>query len=94
MTGVNDALTGVCGGDVATRCWLGCRPLGRKWYKSLRAGDCVVAFSRADIHTLKREIERNTRHRCCVVYGNLPPQTRVEQANTHPSPHSFLRCRC
>jgi ATP-dependent RNA helicase SUPV3L1/SUV3 len=43
-----------------------------------------VAFSRADIHTLKREIERNTRHRCCVVYGNLPPQTRVEQVTPPP----------
>lgn len=63
-------------------------PLGRKWYKSLRAGDCVVAFSRADIHTLKREIERNTRHRCCVVYGNLPPQTRVEQAELFNDPAS------
>ncbi|ELR14811.1 helicase conserved Cterminal domain containing protein [Acanthamoeba castellanii str. Neff] len=65
-------------------------PLGRKWYKSLRAGDCVVAFSRADIHTLKREIERNTRHRCCVVYGNLPPQTRAELFNDPASEYEVL----
>lgn len=49
-------------------------------YKNVRPGDCVVAFSRKDIFAIKREIETKTRHKCCVIYGSLPPLTRTEQA--------------
>lgn len=28
----------------------------------------------------KREIERDTSHKCCVIYGSLPPEIRTEQA--------------
>ncbi|CAE7456482.1 SUV3, partial [Symbiodinium microadriaticum] len=34
----------------------------------------------ADIFSIKREIERLTDHKCCVVYGELPPETRSGQA--------------
>lgn len=43
-------------------------------------GDCVVAFSRREIHQLKKDIEAVTPHRCAVVYGSLPPDARKEQA--------------
>ncbi len=43
-------------------------------------GDCVVAFSRQNIYTIKKEIEQTTGLRCCVIYGNLPPETRKQQA--------------
>lgn len=43
-------------------------------------GDCVVTFSRNDIHKVRREIETLTDKKCCVVYGQLPPETRSEQA--------------
>eukprot|EP00898_Chlorokybus_atmophyticus_P007868 jgi/Chlat1/8082/Chrsp75S07542 len=46
----------------------------------VKAGDCVVAFSRRDVHSIKREIEAAGKHRCCVVYGSLPPETRSKQA--------------
>ena len=32
-------------------------------------GDCVVAFSRREVHAIRREIEEQGRHKCCVVYG-------------------------
>jgi ATP-dependent RNA helicase SUPV3L1/SUV3 len=49
-------------------------------YRAVKSGDCVVAFSRKDIFAIKREIETLTAHKCCVIYGSLPPQTRTEQA--------------
>ena len=49
-------------------------------FQNVQAGDCIVCFSRKDIFAVKREIERSTRLRCCVIYGALPPETRSSQA--------------
>ncbi|KAE8672405.1 ATP-dependent RNA helicase SUV3L [Hibiscus syriacus] len=49
--------------------------------KNVRSGDCVVAFSRREIFEVKMAIEKHTSHRCCVIYGALPPKTRRQQAN-------------
>lgn len=46
----------------------------------MRIGDCIVAFSRAEIFAIKREIERLTPLKCAVIYGALPPETRSMQA--------------
>lgn len=48
--------------------------------KNVRSGDCVVAFSRREIFEVKMAIEKQTNHRCCVIYGALPPETRRHQA--------------
>ncbi|KAL8862133.1 MAG: hypothetical protein Q9178_001588 [Gyalolechia marmorata] len=47
---------------------------------NLRKGDCVVAFSKVNIHKLKAEIEQTTRKRVAVIYGSLPPEIRAQQA--------------
>lgn len=49
--------------------------------RNVRSGDCVVAFSRREIFEVKMAIEKHTNHRCCVIYGALPPETRRQQAN-------------
>ncbi|KAJ8605741.1 hypothetical protein CTAYLR_008468 [Chrysophaeum taylorii] len=50
-------------------------------WRDVRRGDCVVTFSRDDIHLVRRDIEKtNEGARCGVVYGQLPPETRSEQA--------------
>lgn len=49
--------------------------------QNIRSGDCVVAFSRREIFEVKLAIEKQTKHRCCVIYGALPPETRRQQAN-------------
>ncbi|CAK9150079.1 unnamed protein product [Ilex paraguariensis] len=49
--------------------------------KNVRSGDCVVAFSRREIFEVRLAIEKYTNHRCCVIYGALPPETRRQQAN-------------
>ncbi|KAL2239675.1 UNVERIFIED_CONTAM: DExH-box ATP-dependent RNA helicase DExH18, mitochondrial [Sesamum indicum] len=48
--------------------------------KKVRSGDCIVAFSRREIFEVKLAIEKYTNHRCCVIYGALPPETRRQQA--------------
>uniref|UniRef100_A0A1D1YFK8 ATP-dependent RNA helicase SUV3L, mitochondrial n=1 Tax=Anthurium amnicola TaxID=1678845 RepID=A0A1D1YFK8_9ARAE len=49
--------------------------------KNVKSGDCVVAFSRREIFEVRLAIEKFTDHRCCVIYGALPPETRRQQAN-------------
>ncbi|CAM8899248.1 unnamed protein product [Rhodiola kirilowii] len=49
--------------------------------KNVRSGDCIVAFSRREIFEVRVAIEKHTNHRCCVIYGALPPETRRQQAN-------------
>nr|XP_043633842.1 DExH-box ATP-dependent RNA helicase DExH18, mitochondrial [Erigeron canadensis] len=49
--------------------------------RNVRSGDCVVAFSRREIFEVKVAIEKHTNHKCCVIYGALPPETRRHQAN-------------
>ncbi|KAI9597671.1 P-loop containing nucleoside triphosphate hydrolase protein [Syncephalis fuscata] len=56
--------------------------------KNIRKGDCVVTFSRENIFALKQEIESQTGHRCAVIYGALPPETRAEQARLFNNPDS------
>jgi len=50
-----------------------------KEYADVQPGDCVVAFSKQDIFRIREEIERLTPYKCCVVYGQLPPETRSKQ---------------
>jgi ATP-dependent RNA helicase SUPV3L1/SUV3 len=49
-------------------------------YGKLEKGDAIVAFSRLNLHALKRTIEQRTGRRCAIIYGSLPPEVRVQQA--------------
>ena len=48
--------------------------------RSIQPGDCIVAFSRRKIFAIKEVVERETGLKACVIYGNLPPETRRQQA--------------
>ena len=48
--------------------------------KDLEPGTAVVCFSRREVLRLKELIEASTKHRVAVVYGNLSPQVRREEA--------------
>ncbi|KAJ2836786.1 RNA helicase [Coemansia erecta] len=63
------------------------RSLEGSW-KNIRAGDCVVVFSRAEIYGIKNTIEKKTGMRCAVIYGSLPPESRVKQAALFNDPNS------
>ena len=52
-------------------------------YKGIQKGDCIVGFSRKELYRMKYTIERKCQDngiRCCVIYGNLPPEARQAQA--------------
>jgi ATP-dependent RNA helicase SUPV3L1/SUV3 len=62
-------------------------------YGNIQSGDCVVAFSKKDLFAIRHEIEKKTAHRCGIVYGQLPPETRTQQAslfNTEGSGYDVL----
>ena len=52
----------------------------------LRRGDCVVAFSRRQLFNMKRVIEGASAHKCCLIYGSLPPLLRRDQAQVFNDP--------
>lgn len=53
-----------------------------------RPGDCLVAFSRREVHSLRHQIEALSGRRCAVVYGGLPPESRSQQAALFNAPRS------
>ena len=58
-------------------------------YKNIQKGDCVIGFSRAILYDIKTQIEKANRNlKCCIIYGNLPPATRKEQARLFNSDSS------
>lgn len=57
---------------------------GIKKFKELKAGDCVVVFSRKTALEMKNAIEA-TGKKCSVIYGNLSPDVRRSEANKFKS---------
>ncbi|KAF3923994.1 hypothetical protein ABW21_db0203298 [Orbilia brochopaga] len=56
--------------------------------KTIRKGDCIVGFSRKDIHALKTAVQQHTGLKCAIVYGALPAETRALQAQYFNDPES------
>ncbi len=87
-------LAAACGDELEERVYERLTPLSVSeeslggTIRGIRKGDAVVAFSRRDIYQLRRLIERSTGHKCCVVYGRLPPETRNSQARLFNDPTS------
>lgn len=54
----------------------------------LKDGDCVVAFSRKNIFTLKSKIDQALGKKSAVIYGSLPPEVRNQQASLFNSKSS------
>ncbi len=50
-------------------------------FSKVRPGDCIVAFSKKNLYSIRREVELLTKLKCCIVYGQLPPETRRCQAD-------------
>ncbi|XP_012343051.2 ATP-dependent RNA helicase SUV3 homolog, mitochondrial [Apis florea] len=47
--------------------------------KNIQPGDCIVCFSRNEIFTVSKAIEKMG-HKVAVIYGSLPPGTKLAQA--------------
>lgn len=52
---------------------------------NLRPGDCIVCFSKNDIYSISRQIETKGLE-CAVIYGSLPPGTKLSQAKKFNDP--------
>ncbi|XP_037611051.1 ATP-dependent RNA helicase SUPV3L1, mitochondrial [Sebastes umbrosus] len=52
---------------------------------NLSAGDCIVCFSKNDIYSISRQIEIRGLE-CAVIYGSLPPSTKLSQAKKFNDP--------
>ncbi|XP_059926828.1 ATP-dependent RNA helicase SUPV3L1, mitochondrial [Gadus macrocephalus] len=52
---------------------------------NLRPGDCIVCFSKNDIYSISRQIEVRGLE-CAVIYGSLPPGTKLSQAKKFNDP--------
>ena len=57
-------------------------------FGSVQPGDCLIAFSKKEIYRLKLEVESRTDYKCAIIYGNLPPETRRQQAELFNDPAS------
>lgn len=59
--------------------------------RDLKQGDCLIAFSRTKCHALKNYIEKFEPGSCSIIYGRLPPQVRMQQAEKFNSgEHRYL----
>lgn len=54
--------------------------------KNICPGDCIVCFSKNDIYTVSRELER-LGVEVAVIYGGLPPNTKLTQAGKFNDPN-------
>lgn len=55
-------------------------------YNNIKKGDCMVVFSKKKIQLTKIIIEKTTKKRVAIIYGDLPPETRAQQARLFNDP--------
>jgi len=58
--------------------------------ENIRAGDCLVCFSKNDIYWATRQIEALGKE-CAVIYGSLPPGTKLAQAKKFNDPENSCK---
>ncbi|XP_045475671.1 ATP-dependent RNA helicase SUV3 homolog, mitochondrial isoform X1 [Harmonia axyridis] len=57
---------------------------------NVQPGDCIVCFSKNDIYTVSRGIEA-TGKEVAVIYGGLPPNTKLAQASKFNDPENACK---
>lgn len=57
---------------------------------NVQPGDCIVCFNKNDIYSVSRAIEQRG-HEVAVIYGSLPPGTKLAQANKFNDPESSCK---
>ncbi|RVE42605.1 hypothetical protein evm_012746 [Chilo suppressalis] len=57
---------------------------------NVRPGDCIVCFNKNDIYSVSRAIEQRG-YEVAVIYGSLPPGTKLAQANKFNDPESSCK---
>jgi ATP-dependent RNA helicase SUPV3L1/SUV3 len=59
-------------------------------FDNVCAGDCIVCFSKNDIYTIGRQLEKRG-VQFAVIYGTLPPGTKLAQAQKFNSPDNACK---
>ncbi|KAF4533159.1 hypothetical protein B566_EDAN001701 [Ephemera danica] len=54
---------------------------------NVQSGDCIVCFSKNDIYSVSRQVEA-LGHEVAVIYGGLPPGTKLAQASKFNDPQN------
>lgn len=57
---------------------------------NVQAGDCIVCFNKNDIYSVSRAIEA-TGKEVAVIYGGLPPGTKLAQAAKFNDPDNSCK---
>ncbi|KAG7305200.1 RNA helicase [Plutella xylostella] len=57
---------------------------------NVQPGDCIVCFNKNDIYSVSRAIEQRG-HEVAVIYGSLPPGTKLAQANKFNDPENSCK---
>jgi ATP-dependent RNA helicase SUPV3L1/SUV3 len=57
---------------------------------AVQPGDCIVCFSKHDIYSVSRGIEARG-HEVAVIYGGLPPGTKLAQAQKFNDPENSCK---
>uniref|UniRef100_T1IGF0 ATP-dependent RNA helicase SUV3 homolog, mitochondrial n=1 Tax=Rhodnius prolixus TaxID=13249 RepID=T1IGF0_RHOPR len=57
---------------------------------NVQPGDCIVCFSKNDIYSVSRGLEARG-HEAAVIYGGLPPGTKLAQAQKFNDPSSSCK---
>lgn len=58
--------------------------------EAVQPGDCIVCFSKHDIYSVSRGIEAKG-HEVAVIYGGLPPGTKLAQAYKFNDPDNACK---
>ena len=53
----------------------------------VQPGDCIVCFNKRDIHYVSTTVEK-LGHQVAVIYGGLPPGTKLAQAHKFNDPNN------
>lgn len=59
-------------------------------FKKVQPGDCIVCFSKKDIFIVSEALERIGQE-VAVIYGTLPPGTKLAQCNKFNDPKSSCK---
>ncbi|CAF0933042.1 unnamed protein product [Adineta steineri] len=59
-------------------------------FDNVKSGDCFVCFNKSDIFHITRELEKRG-HEVAVIYGSLPPGTKLLQAQRFNDPNNVCK---
>ncbi|XP_046850999.1 ATP-dependent RNA helicase SUPV3L1, mitochondrial-like [Xenia sp. Carnegie-2017] len=60
-------------------------------FSKIERGDCIIAFSQRELYRIRRIVESASKWKCAIIYGGLPPATKVDQARRFNDPNDSCK---